>query len=218
MSDFVPYQNYDPGVPAEEAAREFYEIARLRRTVRMFSDRSVSRATIEYVVRSATTAPSGANKQPWRFACVSDPQTKHRIRLAVEDEERQFYEHRASQRWLDDLEPFGTDPDKGFLEVAPWLIVVLKLARGDDDSQVYYANESVGIAVGMLLTAAHRAGLATVTHTPSPMQFLSKVLGRPDHERPYMLIPVGYPADDATVPASASERKALDEVAVFIEP
>lgn len=217
MSNFVPYDRYDPGVPAETAARDFYDVARLRRTVRMFSDAPVSRETIEYIVRSASTAPSGANKQPWRFVCVSESQKKREIRVAVENEERQFYEQRASERWLKDLEPFGTDPDKGFLEVAPWLIVVFKLARGDDKSQVYYANESVGIAVGMLLTAAHRAGLATVTHTPAPMNVLAKVLERPDHERPFMLIPVGYPASDATVPGSAHERKSLDEVAVFLE-
>ena len=217
MSDFIPYDSYDPGEPAESAARSFYDVARLRRTVRMFSDAPVSRETIEYIVRSATTAPSGANKQPWRFVCVSDPHKKHEIRVAVENEERQFYEHRASERWLKDLEPFGTDPDKGFLEVAPWLIVVFKLSRGDDDSQVYYANESVGIAVGMLLTEAFRAGLATVTHTPAPMNVLAKVLERPDHERPYMLIPVGYAASDAEVPNKAHQRKTLDEVAVFLE-
>lgn len=215
--DAIPYERFDPGKPAEEAAREFYEVARQRRTVRMFKDTPVSRETIEYIVRAATTAPSGANKQPWRFVCVSSPETKHRIRVAVEEEERGFYAHRASERWLRDLEPYGTDPDKGFLEVAPWLIVVFKLSRGDDDSQVYYANESVGIATGMLLTAAHRAGLATVTHTPAPMNFLGKLLGRPEHERPYMLIPLGYPADNAQVPAAAVLRKELDEVAVFIE-
>ncbi len=213
----VPYERFDPGKSAEDAAREFYEVAKLRRTVRMFADTPVSRETIEFIVRAATTAPSGANKQPWRFVCVSCAEMKRQICTAVEEEERSFYEHRASERWLRDLEPYGTDPDKSFLEVAPWLIVVFKLSRGDDDSQVYYANESVGIAVGMLLTAAHRAGLATVTHTPAPMNFLAKILGRPEHERPYMLIPVGYPASDAQVPAAAVERKALDEVTVFIE-
>ncbi|MEO0811508.1 MAG: nitroreductase family protein [Myxococcota bacterium] len=215
--DTIPYVHFDPGTSAEDAARQFYEVAKLRRTVRMFSDSPVSRETIEYVVRSATTAPSGANKQPWRFVCVSSAEMKKKIRIAVEEEERSFYAHRASERWLKDLKPYGTDPDKGFLEVAPWLVIVFKLSRGDDESQVYYANESVGIAVGMLLTAAHRAGLATVTHTPAPMNFLAKVLERPDHERPYMLIPMGYPAADANVPSAAVKRKPLEDVAIFME-
>jgi nitroreductase len=208
----VPYR---PPVPSEQAAEGFYQTLRLRRTVRMFSDRAVSRATIEWVIRAAGTSPSGANKQPWRFVAVSDPAMKHRIRVAAEAEEREFYERRASERWLADLAPFGTNPDKGFLEVAPWLVVVFALRQTDDGGQVYYLNESVGIATGMLLTAAHMAGLATVTHTPSPMKFLGEVLQRPEHERAFMLIPMGYPAADATVPDIG--RKPLEEIAVFVE-
>lgn len=210
-----PLVPYRPAVPSEAAAEGFYQILRLRRTVRMFSDRAVPRATIEWVIRAAGTSPSGANKQPWRFVAVSNPEVKHQIRVAAEAEEREFYERRASERWLADLAPFGTNPDKGFLEVAPWLVVVFALRQTDDGGQVYYLNESVGIATGMLLTAAHMAGLATLTHTPSPMKFLAEVLNRPEHERPFMLIPMGYPAADATVPDIG--RKPLEEIGVFVE-
>src|SRR5262249_47308109 len=158
------------------------------------------------------SAPSGANKQPWRFVCVQDPALKREIRLGAEQEEREFYTHRAGRQWLKDLEPLGTDENKFFLETAPWLIVVFNLTRGDDGSQVYYVNESVGIAVGLLLAAAHHAGLATLTHTPSPMKFLAKILNRPAHERPYLLIPIGYPADDLVVPQFALTRRRLEEV------
>ena len=212
---FVPLADpYVPALPTEEAAHAFYEVMRRRRTVREFSDRPVSRETIEWIVRAAGSAPSGANKQPWRFVCVQDPEVKRAIRLAAEEEERAFYAERANDEWLDDLAPLGTDPDKGFLEVAPWLIVVFKLIRADDGHQVYYPTESVGLASGMLLTAAHLAGLATLTHTPSPMNFLTKVLDRPAHERPFLLIPVGYPAERCEVPSKALSRKPLDEVMV----
>ena len=203
---------FDPGVPAEEAARAFYETLSRRRTIREFSPRPVSREAIEWLVRCAGSAPSGANRQPWRFVCVQDPALKREIRLAAEAEERAFYEERAGVRWLADLEPLGTDPDKLFLEVAPWLIVVFLLAKGDDGSAVYYPLESVGIAVGMLLAAAHFAGLATLTHTPSPMRFLPEVLGRPANERPFLLIPVGYPAEGCRVPAAALVKKPLEEI------
>ena len=211
----TPLERYEPGVSPEEAARAFYDVMRRRRTVRMFSDRPVSRETIEGVIRAAGTSPSGAHKQPWRFVAVSNPETKRKIRAAAEAEEREFYERRAPEQWLDDLRPFGTDAEKPFLEIAPWLIVVFKMMKADDGGQVYYVNESVGLAMGMLLAAAHHAGLATLTHTPSPMGFLKEVLGRPEHERPFLLIPVGYPADDCEVPRL--ERKALDEIAVFVE-
>jgi nitroreductase len=178
----------------------------------MFSDRPVSRETIEWLVRIACTAPSGANKQPWRFVCVQDPELKKRIRLGAEEEEREFYSQRASDAWLADLELLGTDAHKEFLEVAPWLIAVFRLSRSDDGSNVYYSQESVGIAVGMLLAAAQLAGLATLTHTPSPMRFLAEILGRPKHEHPFALIPVGYPAEGCTVPKAALARKSLDEV------
>ncbi|HZW08808.1 MAG TPA: nitroreductase family protein [Phycisphaerales bacterium] len=210
----VPLERHDPGEPPEEAARRFYEVMRLRRTVRMFSDRPVSAETIEWVIRAAGTAPSGANKQPWRFVAVSDPGVKRRIREAAEAEEREFYERRASDEWLEDLAALGTDEHKEFLEVAPWLIVVFKLMKSDEGGQVYYANESVGIACGMLLAAAHHAGLGTLTHTPSPMGFLAEVLERPGHERPFLLIPMGYPAEGCVVPDI--ERKPLDDIMVRV--
>jgi nitroreductase len=211
----VPYADrYVPPQSAEAAAAAFFAVMQRRRSVRMFSDRPVARATVEWIVRTATTAPSGANKQPWRFVCVQDPALKRRIREGAEAEERAFYGSRASARWLQDLAPLGTDAHKEFLEVAPWLIVVLKLMQGDDGSQVYYVNESVGIAVGLLLAAAHHAGLATLTHTPSPMKFLAEILGRPAHERPFLLVPLGYPADDCLVPQAAATRKPLAETMV----
>lgn len=216
---FVPYEDrYEPEAPPEEAARRFYEIMAKRRSVRMFSDRPVAREIMEWVVRAATTAPSGANKQPWRFVCVQDPGLKREIRIAAEKEEHEFYTRRASPQWLADLAPLGVDENKEYLEIAPWLVVVFKLTRNDDGSPVYYSEESVGIATGLLLAAAHHAGLATLTHTPSPMRFLGEVLRRPSHERAYMLVPVGYPAEDCEVPAHALPRKPLDEVLIFDRP
>jgi nitroreductase len=211
----IPFQPFDPGVAPEAAARGFHEVMKRRRSVRMFSDRPVSRETIEWCVRTGGTAPSGAHKQPWRFVCVSDPALKREIRTAAEDEEREFYERRASRRWLEDLAPLGTDPNKPFLEIAPWLIVVFQLTRTDppESGQVYYREESVGIAVGMLIAAIHHAGLVTLTHTPSPMGFLQKALGRPEHERAFVLLPVGYPADDCVVPDL--HRKPLDQIMVI---
>ena len=210
---FVPLPDrYVPEACPELSARTFYDVMRRRRSVRMFSDRPVSGETIEWVVRTAASAPSGANKQPWRFVCVRDPEVKRRIRIAAEAEERAFYRSRAAERWLADLEPLGTDEHKGYLEVAPWLIVVFRLMRDDDGGQVYFANESVGIACGFLLAAAHHVGLATLTHTPSPMGFLAELLARPQHEKPFLLVPIGYPADDCEVPTAALERKPLDQV------
>lgn len=218
-AQFVPLgERYDPGEPPEAAARAFYERMRSRRSIRMFSDRPVSRETIEWCVRAATTAPSGANKQPWRFVCVQDRDLKHKIRLAAEEEEREFYSRRASAQWLEDLAPLGTDDHKEFLDVAPWLIVVFKLAKNDDGGQVYYTNESVGLATGLLLAAIHHAGLCALTHTPSPMKFLAEVLGRPEHERPFLLIPVGYSAEGCEVPRLALERKPLEQVMVIDAP
>ncbi|MEE2886167.1 MAG: nitroreductase family protein [Planctomycetota bacterium] len=212
---YIPYENrHTPSDPIEVACRQFYEVLSRRRTVRMFSDTPVPREVIEWLVRSAGSAPSGANKQPWRFVCVQDPALKREIRVAAEREEHELYAHRANEEWLRDLEPLGTDANKGFLEVAPWLVVVFKLVREDDGSQVYYVNESVGVATGMFLAAAQVAGLATLTHTPSPMGFLGDILGRPSNERPFVLIPVGYAADDCVVPAHAVERKDLDQIMV----
>ena len=215
MPQFVPLSPYpDPGAPAADAARAFAERMASRRSVRMFADTPVPREAVEWIVRAAASAPSGANKQPWRFVCVQDPALKRRIRLGAEEEEREFYARRASERWLADLAPLGTDENKEFLETAPWLVVVFKLAKDDDGGPVYYVPESVGIAVGLLLAAAHHAGLATLTHTPSPMAFLNGILGRPDNERPFVLIPVGYPAADCTVPSAAIVNNPLDEVMV----
>jgi nitroreductase len=215
-AEFVPYSDrHRPAVPAADAARAFFEIAQKRRSVRAFSDRPVPRDAIEWIVRAATTAPSGANRQPWRFVCVADPELKRRIRLGAEAEEREFYAHRASREWLAALEPLGTDDKKPFLEVAPWLIVVFKLVKGEDGGLNYYADESVGIACGLLLAAAQHAGLATLTHTPSPMKFLGSILGRPANEKPYLLVPVGHPADDCVVPKAAMARRPFEDVALF---
>ncbi len=215
MPEMVPLDPLpDPRQAVEDAARNEYEIMRSRRTVREFSNRPVSLETLQWLIRTAGSAPSGANKQPWRFVCVQDGELRGRIRRAAEKEEREFYERRANEEWLRDLAPLGTDPDKAFLENAPWLVVVFKLMKGDDGSQVYYPEESIGIAVGMFLAAAHRCGLATLTHTPSPMRFLAEVLERGPNERPYMLIPLGYPAEGCKVPKKALERKPLAEIMV----
>jgi nitroreductase len=213
----VPYSDrYVPPGPPEPTLSAFHDVLRRRRSVRMFSDRPVAAATVEWLVRCAHTAPSGANKQPWRFVCVRDAAVKARIRAGAEAEEREFYGRRANAEWLRDLEPLGTDEHKEFLTIAPWLIVVFQLTHTDDGGQVYYLKESVGLACGMLLAAAQFAGLATLTHTPSPMAFLGDLLGRPKHERPFLLIPLGYASDDCVVPAKAIERRPLDEVMVIV--
>ncbi len=198
---------------------EFYAEVDRRRTVREFSDRPVPRDLIETALKAANTAPSGANLQPWHFVVVSGAETKRRIRQAAETEEREFYEHRASPEWLAALEPLGTDADKPFLETAPYLIAVFlqKYGRLEDGRKVkhYYPTESTGIATGILITALHHAGLATLTHTPSPMKFLNEILGRPSNERPFLLLVTGYPADGARVPDIG--RKSLAEFASFVE-
>jgi iodotyrosine deiodinase len=211
---FIAHQPYRPPTDALSAAQQFYEVIKQRRTVRHFSDRPVPREVIENIIRAAGTAPSGANKQPWRFVAVQDPSIKKEIREAAENEEREFYHRRANAQWITDLKAIGTDEHKAFLEIAPWLIAVFKLAKDDllqnGSDQVYYVNESVGIAVGLLLAAAHHAGLATLAHTPSPMKFLARILRRPEYERPYLLIPIGYPADDCVVPDI--HRKTLEQI------
>lgn len=212
---WIPLDAHCPQGTTLLAATDFYNTIKKRRTVRSFSDKPIPKEIIEQVLLAAGTAPSGAHKQPWRFIAISNPQTKHEIRIAVEKIEREFYEDKASNRWLDDLEPFETNPDKSYIDTVPWLIVVMALRNTDDGGQVYYLNESVGIATGMLLTAAHEAGLATLTHTPSPMKFLRDILGRSENERPYMMIPLGYPSDDCHVPDLS--RKPLDEICVFVE-
>jgi nitroreductase len=189
-----------------------------RRTVREFSDRPVSREVIENLLMTASTAPSGAHKQPWSFCAVANPDLKRRIREAAESEEYESYTRRMSQEWLDDLSAFGTDWNKPFLEIAPWLIIVFKHAYDIVDRKTkknYYVSESVGIATGMLLAAIHNAGLVALTHTPSPMGFLTELLERPDNEKPFLLIPVGYPADSASVPDL--KRKSATDVVRWYE-
>lgn len=222
----VPLVPHIPALAPELAARSFYDLMKLRRSVRDFSDRDVSEETIRWCIAAAGTAPSGANKQPWRFVAVRDPALKREIRIAAEAEEREFYERRATPEWLADLEPLGTDPDKSFLERAPWLIAVFKMMKTDPEparsqpnqdqqhqGKVYYVEESVGIATGMLIAAIHHAGLVTLTHTPSPMAFLARILGRPAHERAFLLLPVGYPAPACVVPDIS--RKPLSEILVL---
>ncbi|MCX8229169.1 MAG: nitroreductase family protein [Planctomycetota bacterium] len=211
---FVPHHPWRPDVPPEVSAKKFYDTLSQRRSIRHFSDAPVSLETMEWVIRSAASAPSGANKQPWRFVCVQSPALKKKIRLAAEEEERRFYEERATDAWKEDLAPLGTDKVKEYLDTAPWLVVVFKLTKDDDGGGVYYAEESVGIATGMLLAAAQMTGLATLTHTPSPMKFLGEVLERPENERAWMLIPMGWPAKDCEVPAHGVEKKPLEQVMV----
>jgi len=188
-----------------------------RRTVRDFSERPVPRTVIESCLRTAGSAPNGANLQPWHFVAISDPKLQHEIRLAAEEEEREFYEHRAPAEWLEALRALGTTADKPFLEKAPWLIAIFSqpyhLDRGGEKVKHYYATESVGIATGFLVAALHFAGLASLTHTPSPMRFLNQLLGRPAHEKPFLLLVVGYPAEDALVPDI--HRKPLTEISSF---
>ncbi len=217
----VPLHGY-PELPTEEMIRRvaaFRARMAMRRTVRDYSDRPVPRQVIEEAILAAGTAPNGANLQPWHFEAVACAETKRKIREAAEAEERGFYGRRAPPEWLEALAPLGTDPEKPFLETAPWLIAIFERRYGlrDDGSRVkhYYVGESVGIATGMLITALHHAGLATLTHTPSPMGFLTRILERPENERPFLLLVTGYPAEGAEVPEAASRKKGLDEIASF---
>jgi nitroreductase len=198
-------------------AKHYYEYMNKRRSIRFFSDREVPFEIIENIVKTASTAPSGAHIQPWTFVVVKDSEIKKQIRVAAEKEEKISYETRMTDEWLQALAPIGTDWEKPFLEVAPYLIVAFKQRYGyyPDGSKKthYYVNESVGIAVGFLISAIHNAGLVTLTHTPSPMKFLSKILERPENEVPFVLLPIGYPADNATVPNLT--RKSLDQVMVI---
>jgi len=217
----IPLENYRE-YPVEEMRQRvntlYKELSR-RRTVREFSDRPVPIDIIETALKVAGTAPSGANLQPWHFVVVSSANAKRKIREAAEAEEREFYEHRASPEWLAALEPLGTDSDKPFLETAPYLVAVFlqKFGHLEDGRKVkhYYPVESTGLATGMLITALHEAGLATLTHTPSPMKFLNEILERPTSERPFLLLVVGYPAEDARVPDI--HRKELTEFTTFID-
>ncbi|QZD89828.1 nitroreductase family protein [Qipengyuania aurantiaca] len=201
-------------------ARAMRDRLKQRRTCRYFSDEPVPREVIEAAIEAAGTAPNGANHQPWHFAVVSSPEKKRAIREAAEEEERNFYAGKASDEWLDALAPLGTDEDKPFLETAPWLIVVFAQRKGgieeDGKTQNYYVNESVGIACGMLIATLHEAGLATLTHTPSPMGFLRDICDRPEHEKPLMVVVVGHPEEGATVPAHALKKKPLTQIASWL--
>ena len=221
MPRLVPYRPPRPS-PDEVVARATAVHAEMdtRRSVRMFSREPVPRRAIELAIEAASTAPSGAHQQPWTFVAVGDPALRHRIRLAAEEEERQGYEGgRMPPEWLAALEPIGTDWHKDFLDDVPWIVVLFEQVHGTfpdgSPKKHYYARESVGIACGMFIDAIHRMGLATLTHTPSPMGFLREILGRPANERPFVLLPVGYPALDAVVPDLT--RKSLHEVAIFME-
>jgi len=202
-----------------ERSKKFYDWMETRRSVREFSDKPVPKEVIENVLLAASTAPSGAHKQPWTFCVISNPEIKKQIREAAEKEEFESYNKRMSKEWLDDLKPMATDWKKPFLEIAPYLIIVFKRPFEYDAEgkkhQNYYVNESVGLAAGMLITAIHDAGLVTLTHTPSPMNFLQKILDRADNERAFLLLPVGYEAEEVYVPNN--RRKSLEEMAVFYE-
>ena len=223
MPDTYPHAPLDfEVVPPDESLRRaetFYRQLDTRRSVRFYSDQPVPKRLIELAIQAASTAPSGAHMQPWTFVAISDPDVKRRIREAAEAEERASYEGRMSEEWLDALAPLGTDWQKPFLETCPWIVVLFAQHTGThpDGSKKkhFYVQESCGIAAGMFIAALHQMGLATLTHTPSPMRFLSDLLGRPANEVPYILFPVGYPAPDATVPDL--QRKPLDEVTVWVE-
>ena len=217
---FIPLPPREDLTDAEMIARSArfqVEMAR-RRTVRDFLDRPVPREVIESCLRTAGSAPNGANLQPWHFVAVSEPKLKHKIRVAAEAEEREFYEHRAPNEWLEAIAALGTNAEKPFLETAPWLIAIFarpyRLLPDGRKMKHYYATESVGIATGFLVAALHVAGLASLTHTPSPMGFLNKLLLRPAHEKPFLLLVVGYPAEDANVPDI--QRKPLSEISSFL--
>ena len=221
-ADFVPLGTFRELSLKEMrvAARQFLQTMRRRRTVREFADRAVPRDAIEDCLLAAGTAPNGANRQPWRFVVVGDPEIKAKIRSEAEVEELAFYKGgKAPEEWLEALEHLGTDEHKPFLEQAPWLIVIFaeSYERTEDGSKAknYYVSESVGIATGMLITALHHAGLVTLTHTPSPMKFLNGLLDRPDNERPFLILVVGYPEKDAMVPDIT--KKPIEDIAVFIE-
>ena len=217
---FIPLPDYQEHSPEEmnHRAAEFYDDLRRRRTVREFSDQPVPVEVIKDCLRAAGTAPNGANMQPWHFVVVSDAAIKQKIRVEAEKEEYEFYHHKAPQAWLDALAPLGTNEHKPFLETAPFLIVIFAQSYGvlPDGRKVkhYYAQESVGIATGILITAIHHASLVSLTHTPSPMGFLNDLLGRPVHERPFLILVVGYPAGDAMVPTIT--KKSLEEIATFV--
>lgn len=218
---FIPLSKFPEYSPEEMIKRsnKFYEEIKNRRTVRKYSDKPIPKEVIEKCLLTAGTAPSGANRQPWHFAVVTNPEIKKKIRKAAEKEEEKFYKERAPEEWLTALEPFGTDQFKPFLETAPCLIVIFaenyEVKPDGKKATNYYVSESVGIATGMLIAAVHEAGLASLTHTPSPMKFLNEILNRPSNERPYLILVIGYPADDADVPDI--RKKPLQEISTFFD-
>jgi iodotyrosine deiodinase len=220
--DSIAYDALPDFTDAERSERSaaYYAALKTRRTCRHFADTPVPRAVIENALRAAGTAPSGANHQPWHFAVIGSAEKKRALRLAAEEEERAFYAEKASKEWLDALEPLGTDSEKPYLDTAPWLIVIFGQRRGGmypgEDKQNYYINESVGIATGFLIGALHDAGLATLTHTPNPMKFLNRLCNRPATEKPIMILVVGHPSADATVPIHATIKKPLDQIASWL--
>jgi iodotyrosine deiodinase len=216
LNDFI--QLPEPEMRAR--AHTLHASFKRRHTIRAFRDQPIPQDIIETCIAAAGTAPSGANQQPWFFACVGSAALKSQIRMAAEAEERAFYAGQASDEWLDALAPLGTDASKPYLEIAPWLIVIFaqrKTIAADGTAQKnYYIHESVGIATGLLIAALHTCGIATLTHTPNPMSFLNDLCGRPAHEKPFLILVAGYPAADATVPVHALQKKALSEIAVFL--
>ena len=215
-ADFPAY----PEAEMQARAVAFHTQMQTRRSVRAFSDKAVPQEIIEQCVLAAGTAPSGANHQPWYFACVGSQEKKSEIRSAAEAEEREFYSGRAAQEWIDALAPIGTDADKPYMEIAPWLICIVARRRGGiregEDRKNYYIHKSVGIATGMLIAACHNAGLATLVHTPNPMKFLNGICGRPETEKPFLILVAGYPAEHAMVPNHALVKKPIGEIASFL--
>ena len=218
MIPLTSYVEY-PGEVMLQRSEAFLNEIKRRRSIRQFSDRPVSRDIIANCLAAAGTAPSGANKQPWHFVATSNPEIKRKIRLSAEQVEDDFYHHRAPEAWLHDLEPFAVDEHKPYLEIAPWLIAIFEVpyevSKEGDRYKHYYTRESVGIATGLLITAVHHAGLVSLTHTPSPMEFLNQILGRPAYERAFLLLVVGFPAEDAEVPEIS--KKPLNEICSFFE-
>jgi iodotyrosine deiodinase len=216
LKDFITYSDDE----MERKALAFFKHMTSRHSIRKFSDQEVPKSIIENALSAAGRAPSGANHQPWHFVAISSQNVKQQIREQAEQHERRFYAGSAGDEWLEALKPLGTDADKPYLETAPWLIAIFSQKKGGleeaDQKQNYYVHESVGIATGILITALHTAGLATLTHTPKPMSFLTKICERPDTERPYMLLIVGHPAKDASIPEHATKKKSLAQISTFL--
>jgi nitroreductase len=216
LTDFIQYTDDEMILKSET----FFNHIKRRHSIREFSSRAVPKVIIENAIKAAGRAPNGANHQPWHFTAISSPDIKREIRIQAEQHEQRFYDGSAGEEWLNALAPLGTDAQKPYLETAPWLIAIFSQKRGgineEEQKQNYYVHESVGIASGILITALHTAGLATLTHTPKPMSFLSKICNRPDNERPYMLLVVGHPADDATIPEHACTKKPIKQISTFL--